>query len=57
MRVDGSDRESVAFLITTVCLRSKLDDSVKGNLDVREIGLREIMEVCVQATENSLQNG
>ncbi len=50
MGVDGSDRESVAFFVTTVCFWSELDDSVKGDLDVGKIGLREVVEVCVQTT-------
>lgn len=55
MSVDSPDRKSVALLITAVSFRSKLDHSVKGNFDVGEIGLRKIMEICVQATENGLE--
>jgi hypothetical protein len=33
------------FLITTVCFRCELDDSVERNLYVGQIGLRKIVEV------------
>ena len=38
------------FLITTVCLRCELDDSVEGNLYVGQIGLRKIVEVGIAIT-------
>jgi hypothetical protein len=38
------------FLITTVCFRCELDDSVEGNLYVGQIGLRKIVEVGIAIT-------
>ena len=47
MRVHGPDWERVSFFITSIGFRRKLDDSVQRNLDVREVGLREVVEVRV----------
>jgi hypothetical protein len=38
------------FLITTVCFRCELDDSVERNLYVGQIGLRKIVEVGIAIT-------
>jgi hypothetical protein len=49
MRVDCRNRYLKALLVAAVCFGSELDYSVKGNFDVWEIFLREIMEVGVSA--------
>ena len=54
MCVDCPDRQSVTFFVTTVGFWSKLDDRVQWNLDVREVGLWKIVEVCVEAAQDSL---
>lgn len=45
------------FLITTVCFRCELDDSVKRNLYVGQIDLRKIVEVCVAITRARVTYG
>ena len=54
MRVHGPDWERVSFFITSIGFRRKLDDSVQRNLDIWEVGLRQIMEICVQTTQDGL---
>jgi hypothetical protein len=45
-----SHSPDLPFLITTVCFRCELDDSVERNLYVRQIGLRKIVEVGIAMT-------
>ena len=45
--VDSADRERVALFVTAVGLWGQLNDGMQGDLDVREVGLREIVEVCI----------
>ena len=54
MCVNSADRESVAFLVTTVCFRGELNDGMQRNLDVWQICLWQIVEVRIEATENGL---
>jgi len=46
--------QDTPFFVAAVCFRRELDDSVQRNLDVRQVGLGKIMEVCVETTEDSL---
>ena len=39
--------EFVPFFIAPISLRRQLDDGVQRNLDIREVGLREVVEVRV----------
>jgi hypothetical protein len=41
---------ALPFLVTTVCFRCELDDSVERNLYVGQIGLRKIVEVGIAIT-------
>ena len=54
-KIDGLQRSpDLPFLITTVCFRCELDDSVKRNLYVGQIGLRKIVEVGIAITTKGL---
>lgn len=33
------------LLVTPICLGSKLDDRMQRDLDIRQVGLREVVEV------------
>ena len=45
--VYGTDGKCVTLLVTTVSFRRKFDNGVQRDLDVRQIGLREVVEVRV----------
>ena len=49
MGVDGFDGESVPLLLTSVRLRCELDDCVQGDLDIRQVLLRQVVVVSVSA--------
>ena len=41
------------LLVTTIRLRRELDDGVQGDLDVGQVGVLEVVEVCVSAIGRS----
>ena len=55
--VYGTDGKCVTLLVTTVSFRRKFDNGVQRDLDVRQVGLREVVEVGVKAAQDSLRGG